>query len=124
MAIQHLEQKRLIFAKSETEKEGRKKKPFKSPNYDSMVKKVPAYILNNGFLYTMAFLNEKDKEVFHDIWNWHCASVWNEQKLMPKVEKNNFLDIIFRKDDTTVRALTMETLALMRCMRRFVNDED
>ena len=46
MAIHHLEQKRLIYAKRESDGvEDPKKKEF-----GSMVKKVPAYIQNNGFL--------------------------------------------------------------------------
>ena len=130
MAIQHLEQKRLVFAKKQTNTSTRNKKKEdekikkKSSNYDSMVKKVPAFILNNGFLCTMAFLNEKDEEVFYDIWNWHCESENNQNKLLSGISKDDFLTKLFSASDEMVRALTMETLSLMKCMRRFVKDDE
>lgn len=128
MAIQHLEQKRLVFALKETSKEGRDEKKLgkkeRSKNYDSMVKKVPTYILNNGLLYTLAYLNEKDPEVLYDIWNWHCSSEFNERKMMKEVIRNNFLNTLFNKPDSEIRIITLETLALLKCMRRFVKEDE
>lgn len=90
-----------------------------------MVKKVPAYIQKNGFPYTLAFLQEKDKEVFYDIWNWHCASELNNQKLMPAIGKEEFMKKLLELEDMALlRALTLETLAIMKCFRRFVKEEE
>lgn len=125
MAIKYLEQKRLLYAMRATSKEGRGAKEEKSSNYDSMVKKVPAYIQKNGFPYTLAFLQEKDKEIFYDIWKWHCESELNEQHLMQSTSKNDFMKKILELEDMTLlRALTLETLAIMKCFRRFVKEED
>lgn len=118
MAINYLEQKRLLFAKRQANREG------KDSNYDSMIKKVPAYIQTNGFLYTMVFLKEKDNAVFEDIYKWHCESDLNEQKLMPNISINDFIDNILKQEDTLIRIMTMETLALMKCFKRFVKQED
>lgn len=118
MAINYLEQKRLIFAKRQASRKD------KGGNYHSMIKKVPAYIQTNGFLYTMVFLNEKDKDVFEDVYKWHCESDLNEQKLMPNISNQDFLNRLLEKEDTIIRAMTMETLALMKCFRRFVKQED
>lgn len=127
MAINYLEQKRLLYAMHATSEEGRGKttKGEESKNYASMVKKVPAYIQKNGFPYTLAFLYEKDKEVFYDIWKWHCKSKLNEQQLMPNTDKKDFMRKLLELEDMTLlRALTLETLAIMKCFRRFVKEED
>lgn len=136
MAINYLEQKRLLYAMTATNKVGRDAKNLtkkeKSKNYDGMIKKVPAYIQKNGFVYTMAFLNEKDQEVFYDIWRWHCDTSLthneiplNEQRWMSNTTKDKFLKELFElKDMNKLRAITLETLAIMKCFRRFVKDED
>jgi len=128
MAINNLEQRRLLYAMKATSKEGRSKKvqsdKERSSNYDSMIKKVPAYIQKNGFVYTMAFLKEKDQEVFHDIWKWHCSTDLNTRKLVEK-KKEEFLKYLLELEDASMlRALTLETLAIMKCFKRFVKDED
>ncbi|MEM8524993.1 MAG: type III-B CRISPR module-associated protein Cmr5 [Bacteroidota bacterium] len=128
MAINNLEQQRLLYAMRATSKDGRARKELsnkeRSSNYDSMVKKVPAYVQKNGFVYTMAFLNEKDHEVFYDIWKWHCSTDLNTRKLAEK-EKGEFLKYLLELEDASMlRALTLETLAIMKCFKRFVKDED
>lgn len=116
MAIHHLEQKRLIYAKKEADKNNNKE-------FGNMIKKVPAYIQTNGFLYTMAFLKEKDKKVFEAIQKWHSNKNENQQAIMPNVSHSNFLDELFKQEDTTLRVMTMETLTLMKSFRRFVKEE-
>jgi CRISPR type III-B/RAMP module-associated protein Cmr5 len=120
MAINNLEQKRLLYARRQANRADKR-----SSNYDSMIKKVPAYIQKNGFVYTMAFLNEKDKAVFEDIWKWHCSSDLNGQQLMPNTSQGDFLNRLLETDDMNLlRGFTLETLAIMKCFRRFVKDED
>lgn len=117
MAINNLEQKRLLYAKRKADAQETKSE------YASMIKKVPAYILKNGFPYTMAFLNEKGKSVFNDIVEWHCSNELNEQRLADG-KQDDFLNYLLGEnmEMDNLRALTMETLAIMKCFRRFVKD--
>lgn len=128
MAIQNLEQKRLIFAMKQGKANADK------GNYDSLVRKIPAYIQTNGLLYTLAFLDSKrdinkqgvknDAElVFEDIWEWHCNSSQNDHKMMQGVTIPMFMEKLFEKSDSEIRLLTLETLALFKCLKRFVKDE-
>ncbi|WP_027003423.1 type III-B CRISPR module-associated protein Cmr5 [Hugenholtzia roseola] len=96
-----------------------------SSNYDAMVKKLPAYVQTNGFVYAMAFLAEKDKGVFETIWKWHCNSSENTMKLpaLNGISKGNFLPVLINLEDEKIRLITMETLALFTWLRRFVDDE-
>lgn len=120
MAINNIEQKRLLYARRQANRPEKKSK-----NYDGMIKKVPAYIQKNGFIYTMAFLNEKDAAVFEDIWKWNCESELNGQHLMPNIKQKDFLNALLETEDTNLLlGVTLETLAIMKCFRRFVKEED
>lgn len=126
-----IEQQRSKFAfdhkesPKETNKKG--KEEALSSNYDAMVKKVPAYIQTNGFVYTMAFLAEKDKGVLQTIYEWHCSSTENTMKL-DKLDsvtsREDFLEKLIKElSDEEIRMITVETLALFTWLRRFVDDE-
>jgi CRISPR type III-B/RAMP module-associated protein Cmr5 len=99
-----------------------------SSNYDAMVKKVPAYIQTNGFVYTMAFLAEKDKGVLQTIYKWHCTAAENTMKsakLASVTKRDDFLEKLIKDlSDEEIRLVTIETLALFTWLRRFVKDED
>ncbi len=119
MAIQNLEQKRLIYSQNQTTRSGKN-----SSNYDAMIKKVAAFIQTNGLLYTLAYLKEKDEAVFEDIQKWHTE----EHNVLSfaantKNDKGEFLKATFALTDDKVRLLTLETLALFKCLKRFVKDE-
>jgi len=119
MAIQNLEQKRLIYSQKQASRGGKS-----SSNYDAMVKKVPAFIQTNGLLYTLAYLKEKDKAVFEDIQMWHT----DEHNVLSfaaqtKTDTGEFLKATFALSEDKVRLLTLETLALFKCLKRFVKDE-
>lgn len=117
MAINNLEQKRLLYAMQ------RAKEQRNNSDYSGMIKKVPAFILKNGFPYTMAYLNEKGKAVYNDIVNWHSSSDLNDRKLAEGKEKDGFLNYLLGDVEMDeLRALTLETLAIMKCFRRFVKD--
>ncbi len=129
MSIQNLEQKRLIFAQKQATR-----KEKNSTNYDSLIKKIPAYIQTNGLLYTLAFLDSKRKVdekgvkndaelVFQDIWEWHCKTSENDHKMMPNVTIPKFMEELFKKSDSEIRFLTLETLSLFKCLKRFVKEE-
>jgi len=114
-----IEQKRAKFAFDN-------KTSAESSNYDAMVKKAPAYIQTNGFVYTIAFLAEKDKGVFKTIWKWNCNAPENTMKLssLNGKSENQFLATLINLEDEDLRLVTLETLALFTWLRRFVKDED
>lgn len=118
MSIQNLEQKRLIFAMTNAKKD----KP-----YGVMVKKVPALIQTNGLLYSLAYLKKEKPDVFETIRKWHVEEYNNlgfEKESTKKDE--SFLSEIFNEkkfSDSAIRLLTLETLNLIKCLKRFVSDE-
>ncbi|WP_027003414.1 type III-B CRISPR module-associated protein Cmr5 [Hugenholtzia roseola] len=118
MAIQNLEQKRLIFAMTNAKKD----KP-----YGVMVKKVPALIQTNGLLYTLAYLKKEKPDVFETIRKWHVVehNNFSFEKTEAKKDDNFLSKILDEKEfsDSDVRLLTLETLNLLKCLKRFVSDE-
>lgn len=128
----NIEQQRSKFAfnhkesPKETNKKG--KEEALSSNYDAMVKKLPAYIQTNGFVYTMAFLAEKDKGVLQTIYEWHCTAPENKtrlDKLTSLTSREAFLEKLIKDlSDEEIRILTIETLALFTWLRRFVKDDE
>jgi len=127
----NIEQQRakFAFAHKESPKETNKKgkEDTLSSNYDAMVKKVPAYIQTNGFVYTMAFLAEKDEGVLQTIYEWHCTALENKMKLdklTSVTKREDFLAKIVKDlSDEEIRMITVDTLALFTWLRRFVDDE-
>lgn len=118
MAINNLEQKRLLYAMRESD--------GKDKDYGNMVKKVPAYIYKNGFPYAMAFLKgEKNGEpIFETIYKWHTNKGENTLCLLPEVNtKNEFIETILTAKGEVVRALTLETFSLMKSLRRFAKSD-
>lgn len=120
MAINNLEQKRLLYAMNEAK--GKKK------DYGNMVKKVPAYIQKNGFPYTMAYLQgeKHGQPIFNTIYLWHTDKSKNAMYLVGNVSSEDaFLKEILNADRDLLRALTLETFSLMKSLRRFAkSDED
>jgi|AntRauTorckE5430_2_1112549.scaffolds.fasta_scaffold82519_1 CRISPR/Cas system CMR-associated protein Cmr5 small subunit len=119
MAINNLEQKRLLYAMKESK--------GKNKDYGNMVKKVPAYIQKNGFPYTMAYLQgEKNgKAIFSTIYKWHCDNNVNVTNLISNASSETaFLEkILDDADGNLMRALTLETFSLMKSLRRFAKSD-
>jgi CRISPR/Cas system CMR-associated protein Cmr5 small subunit len=118
MAINNLEQKRLLYAMNEAK--------GKNKDYGNMVKKVPTYIQKNGFPYTMAFLQgEKNgKPIFETIYKWHTNKDKNAMCLVSSVSNENaFVEEILRANGDLLRALTLETFSLMKSLRRFAKSD-
>ena len=98
-----------------------------SPNYDAMVKKLPAYIQTNGLVYTLAFLHKKDPGLYDTLWKWHCNATDNFNQLTSLASKSKeaFLRVVVNDlEDDEIRRLTMETLALLNWLKRFVTEDE
>jgi CRISPR type III-B/RAMP module-associated protein Cmr5 len=98
----------------------------KSSNYDAMVKKTGAYLQTNGLVYTLAFLEQKDKGVFETLWKWHCIETGNSMRLTELREKTQkeFISALLSLDDEKIRLVTIETISLLAWLRRFVKDDE
>lgn len=120
------ERARFAFLHKESPKD-ENEKPL-STNYDAMIKKLPAYIQTNGFMYTIAYLAEKDPGVLETIRKWLCQTNENVLRInkLEKIATNeDFLKATIEKiSDEEIRYLTLDTLALLGWLRRFVKDED
>lgn len=119
MAINNLEQKRLLYAMSEAKLNNNK-------DYGNMVKKVPAYIQKNGFPYAMAYLRGENhgKPIFKTIYQWHTDGSKNALCLVGNISNEDaFLEEILNADGDLLRALTLETFSLMKSLRRFANSD-
>lgn len=83
--------------------------------YRSLVRSLPAMILNNGYGLAMAFLySKKDSETLYG----HIGDWLKEQKILPN--KNlNLMENIAESDKDTYRLLESETLALLEWLKRF-----
>ncbi len=117
----NIEQHRSIYAYKQANRTN------KSGNYDSNVKKFPAYVQTNGLIYTFAFMLSKEKEwksVIEDIDGWFSDEP--QEILKGKLAGKKLSEVIFSDtlEDKDIRITTMETLALFTWLRRFVKDED
>jgi CRISPR type III-B/RAMP module-associated protein Cmr5 len=86
---------------------------------DTIAKKVPAMILENGFLGAMAFAKEKGKG-YADVFNAIITHLKNINQLhgLPS-DFDGFLKGLCEKDAATLRAVTTEAMAYLNYLRRF-----
>jgi CRISPR type III-B/RAMP module-associated protein Cmr5 len=123
MALENLSQKILLFAYEQAKEKEKEKERVKE--YASFVKKAPSFIQNNGLLYTLAYINKKSEALANDIRLWHI-----DKRNILNLDKNkcasidDFLKEILTKEDSDIRLLTLETLALLKCLRRFVKEDN
>ena len=86
---------------------------------DSIAKKVPAMIRENGFLGALAFAKEKGKG-YADVFNALIRHLKSVGKLPDSVAD---IDGLFKhlcdRDAATLRAVTAEAMAYLNYLRRF-----
>jgi len=89
--------------------------PNSFQQYRSLVRSVPATILNNGYGLAMASLYSKNEsKALYD----HIEVWLKEQQMLPNKEKN-LMSNIAESDKDTYRLLESETLALLEWLKRF-----
>ncbi len=96
----------------------------KGSNYDGNVKKVPMYILTNGFANFIAFAYSKKewKQVYEDIEDWLKKE--KQELVSAKLANDPLIDVTINKlDDRELRLVTKEVLALFNWLRRFVKED-
>lgn len=96
-------------------------------NYEGNVKKVPMYILTNGFANFLAFAQKSEwQQIREDIEHYFRTADDVQDIIKHKFQGNNrsFMEIV--ATDLTpdeLRMVTFETLQLFSWLRRFVKEE-
>lgn len=86
--------------------------------YRSLVRSLPATILNNGYGLAMAYLYSKSKEQREARILYSHIEFWlKEQNMLPNDE--NLMGNIAKSDKDTYRMLESETFALLEWLKRF-----
>ena len=88
-------------------------------NYKSAAKKLPVLIKTNGLGQTLAFL--KSKGGAHDKLYEHIGSWLQTEDTKQLVEEGELVEQIINLESQTYRQVTVETLALLNWLRRFVD---
>lgn len=98
----------------------------KGSNYDGNVKKVPMYILTNGFANFVAFAKSKKEweQVYLDIEDWLKTETQGLVSSKFSSPSKSLIDVVINDlDDKELRLVTKEVLALFNWLRRFVKQD-
>ena len=96
-------------------------------NYKSMAKKLPVLIKTNGLGQTLAFLKSKggkiDKKTInaHDKLYEHIGTWLQTEGFKGLVDPGELVEQVINLESHAYRQVTVETLALLNWMRRFVD---
>ena len=93
-------------------------------NYKSTAKKLPVLIKTNGLGQTLAFLKSKGgKNTFnaHDKLYEHIGSWLQTEDTKRLVKKGELVEQVINLESQDYRQATVETLALLNWVRRFVD---
>ena len=88
-------------------------------SYKSAAKKLPVLIKTNGLGQTLAFIKERNQgydKLYDQIGNW--LQTEDAKKLVPQGE---LVERVIRLQSPVYRQVTVETLALLNWIRRFVD---
>jgi CRISPR-associated protein Cmr5 len=96
------------------------KQPDYRGDYKSLVKRVPALILTNGLLQTLAFLESKPKKphfkiLAQQLSKWVCRQL--------NLSQGNLSERLREGDSALLRLATQESLAYLQWLRRFAEAE-
>lgn len=114
-----IENGRAAYAFAEVKKTVENPKNDKK-EYRSYVKKLPSLIQVNGLGQTLAFCFQKGKEyriIYDQLYVW-LKETYPQHFMDESIE---FVEAVINLKSTEYRVLTMETLALLNWMRKFVD---
>ncbi len=95
------------------------KHPDKKENYRSYIKRLPSIIQTNGLGQALAFYYSKGREhkiIYDQIYAW----LKQKNKNLFNEPDEEFVKTVVNMDSRQYRVVTMEVLALLNWMRRFV----
>lgn len=87
--------------------------------YKSGAKKLPVLIKTNGLGQALAFINERDDgniRLYNMIGEWLA-----HKQLIELSENSDLVEVVVSKPSNEYRRITIETLALLNWVRRFVD---
>jgi len=115
----NLDQKRATYAWQRVELAQDKMPEGKYSDYKNLAKGIPAMIINNGLMQTLAFLHSKDKEhhklLLADVCTW-----LHQQLAMPNCYKM-LMPHLFKAKSQTFRQATEESMHMLRWLRQFAD---
>lgn len=124
MSITGIENSRAIFAYQAVEQFVSKHYQEQSNEYRSYIKKMPMMIKTNGLGQTLAFYySQKDKAAYEAVYdNIDLYLKKNQQRLQLSDEQcqMELVKMVIQLSSRDYRLLTMELMALLNWMRRFV----
>lgn len=115
-----IENGRAAFAFEAVKKVKEDKRIGKFENYRSYVKKMPSLIQVNGLGQALAFCYQKEKE-YEAI--YQALHEWFQEKYPHAFQgdKKEFVQVVINLPSAEYRLWTMEALALLNWMRKFVD---
>lgn len=115
-----IENGRADYAYNIVENTIQKNSPEKNSEYRSYIKKLPSIIQVNGLGQALAYYFSKKgeyKRIYDQIYGWLKI---NNKEYFPN-ENEEFVKAVINMDSKEYRVITMEVLALLNWMRRFVD---
>lgn len=100
-----------------------------SREYRNLAKSVPALIMSNGLMQTLAFLKAKEKQPHHTILGAQiCAWAMTEKKPAPPDDGSAFvkdfpmlMNALLKMDAENYRRTTEESLGILRWIRQLAD---
>jgi len=118
----NLDQKRAAFAWKRIEdarKEMEKSSSGKYSDYKNLTKGIPAMIINNGLMQTLAFLHSKGKDHHQLVLDNICQ--WLAQQCDMSKSYEDLMQQLFKAKSQKFRLATEETMLMLRWLRQFAD---
>ncbi len=118
-SIRGIEQGRAAFAYDRVKEIAQNSNEKLKKKYKSAAKKLPPLIKTNGLGQALAFINKRDDgntELYNMIGEWLAY-----KQLIKLDENSELVEVVIRKSSNKYRRITIETLALLNWVRRFVD---
>ncbi len=118
-SIRGIEQGRAAFAYDRVKEIAQNSNGDLKKKYKSGAKKLPVLIKTNGLGQALAFINKRDDgntKLYDTIGKWLAY-----KQLIKLDENSELVEVVIRKSSNEYRRITIETLALLNWVRRFVD---
>ncbi|MDQ6962514.1 MAG: type III-B CRISPR module-associated protein Cmr5 [Mariprofundaceae bacterium] len=115
----NLDQQRAAFAWQRVEHAQEKMREEKYSDYKNLAKGIPAMIINNGLMQTLAFLHSKGKT--HHILLLNDLIQWLHQHLASSKDYQDLMKYLFETDSHQFRQATEESMHMLRWLRQFAD---
>ena len=123
MSVKSLDQKRAAFAWMCV------KGQSKSKEYKNLAKSLPALVMSNGLMQTLAFLKTKETQEHHLVLGAHvCSWAIKGDREAPSIDANEFkhrfdsiMNNLYKMETDKYRRTTEETLEILKWIRQMAD---